>query len=403
MRHSQSNKIRIAVLENGLISTYTAREALMRQLVAHNFEVYVLTHVNQYCEKAREMGVQVINIGSANFNPFKISGYLFQMQAYLRKIQPDVCLTFSVRPAIWGNLISRLLNIPVITNITGTGPLFTSDSYTYKLIRKIYPFALRNTEKVFFQNSDDQNHFTRNGFVSAAKCQLIPGSGVDYRKFHPLDVDKSNKLFTFLYIGRLLKDKGVPEFIEAARIIRDRYPNVRFKIIGPLWKQNLKSNMISPTTVDGWVKEGTIEYLGEKTDVRIDIAQADCIVLPSHREGISNVLLEASSMERPCIATDVPGCREIIEHGKTGFLCKLKNPDDLALQMSKMMSLATEVREEMGKLAREKIIREFDKQIVLKRYFEEIDEILLKKHYPVYSLHQFPGKAYQSVQFPKAV
>lgn len=397
------NKIRIAVLENGLISTYTAREGLMRQLVAQDFEVYVLTQANQYCHRAEQMGVQVIDIGSANFNPMKISGYLFHLQSCLRKIKPDLCLTFSIRPAIWGNLISRILNIPVITNITGTGPLFTSDSFAYKIIRKIYPLALSRTEKVFFQNTDDRNQFTDLGLVSPEKCGLIPGSGIDHHKFHPVEVEKPDDRFTFLYIGRLLKDKGVPEFIEATRLMKSLHTGVTFKIIGPIWEQNLKSNMITKAEVNAWVEKGLVEYLGEKADVRADIALADCVVLPSHREGTSNVLLEASAMERPCIATDVPGCREIIEHGETGFLCKLKDPADLARQMSLMLSLNEDSRVAMGKAARQKVVREFDKQIVINRYFEEIDEILFKKYYPVYDMQHHLPQGAASLQYPKAV
>jgi len=380
-----SDRIKIVVLENGLISTYTAREALMNKLVSLNYEVYVLTHTNQYCKKVEEMGIKVINIGSANFNPLKIGSYIFRLWQNLQKINPDLCLTFSVRPTIWGNLISRILGIPVITNITGTGPLFTSNSLAYRFIRTIYPLVLQKTETVFFQNSDDRDQFISNGFVSASKCRLIPGSGVDHQKFSPIQTDdKDINHFTFLYIGRLLKDKGVPEFVEAAKKVRAKHSQVKFKIIGPVWKQNSRANMISQNTVNSWVSNGIVEYEGEKNDVREDIALADCIVLPSHREGTSNVLLEASSMERPCIATDVPGCREIVEDGVTGFLCKLKDHDDLAIKMENLLSLKNDDIVKMGIAARHKVMREFDKQIVINHYLEAIDASLNRHAAEVY-------------------
>ncbi|MEO6868588.1 MAG: glycosyltransferase, partial [Ginsengibacter sp.] len=182
--------------------------------------------------------------------------------------------------------------------------------------------------------------------------------------------------FTFLFIGRLIKDKGVFEFIEAARKIKRDNPEIKFKIIGPLWRQSFKSNSLSEETINSWVKEEVVEYLGEKTDVRNDISMADCIVLPSYREGTSNVLLEASSMEKPCIASNVPGCKEVIDHGVSGYLCEVQNSPDLAEKMQAMFSLDPLARNEMGKMARQKMIREFDKKIVIERYLQEIKFIL---------------------------
>lgn len=373
MKSFQSGQLRIAVLENGLLSSYTAREALMKRLVSLGHEVYILTHTNENVQKVKDMGLHVIHVGSAKYNPLEILKYITHLRNRLRSIKPDVCLTFTVRPAIWGNLVAQMLNIPVITNITGTGPLLSSHSFIYKIIRIIYPFALRKTKTVFFQNEDDQRQFISRGFVDSSKCQLIPGSGIDVNKFRPVPVHKNEAdPFTFLFIGRLLKDKGVLEFIAAARIIKAANPAVKFRIVGPIWKQNVKSNTISSEQLNGWIEEGLIDYTGEKQDVRIELSQADCLVLPSHREGMSNVLLEAASMEKPCIATDVPGCREIIAHEKTGYLCKLQDPEDLALQMEKMLTLNLQERETMGKEGRKKVMREFDKEIVINHYLDEI-------------------------------
>lgn len=382
-----SDKIRIAVLENGLISTYTAREGLMKDLVSQGFDVYVLTHTNQFQNKAEALGINVVNIGSGNCNPISILKYLRNLYEAFKVIRPNVCLTFSIRPAIWGNLIARHFRIPVITNITGIGPLFSSKSSYYKLIRFIYPFALGKTKAVFFQNTDDRQEFIKHSFVSAQKSIMIPGSGVDYVKFAPRHAEiKKEKEFTFLFIGRLIKDKGVFEFIEAARKIKGLNPEIKFKIIGPLWRQSFKSNTISEETIHRWVKEEIIEYLGEKTDVRNDIATADCIVLPSYREGTSNVLLEASSMEKPCIASNVPGCKEVIDHNISGFLCEVQNSLDLAEKMRSMFSLESGIRNEMGKKARQKMIREFDKKIVIERYIQEIQYILSPTVNPVFSI-----------------
>ncbi len=370
-------KRKIVVMENGLISTYTVREGLMQELLNQDFEVYILTHTNQFKEEVENMGLKVIDVGSGNTSPLKIFTYIRKVYRCMKQIKPDICLTFSVRPAIWGNLVARALRIPVITNISGIGPLFSSKNIAYRFIRIIYPFALRKTRRVFFQNEEDRNIFISHKFVASHKTGRIAGSGVDSQKFFPIEpsanVDDS---FSFLYIGRLIRDKGILEFVEAAKRVKARHPQVIFKVIGPLWKQNLKSNLLTEDIINQWISEGTIQYLGEKKDVRDDIANSDCVVLPSYREGISNVLLESSAMERPCIASDVTGCREIIDHEITGLLCNVKDAEDLANKMERMYYLNPFQREEMGKKAREKVIREFDKKIVIAQYIEEINSIM---------------------------
>jgi glycosyltransferase involved in cell wall biosynthesis len=219
------------------------------------------------------------------------------------------------------------------------------------------------------------NLFIERKFVSPAIAERVPGSGVDYEKFRPIEVqEKAGNSFTFLFIGRLIKDKGIFEFVEAARMINEKYPNTVFNVIGPFWHQTLKSNTVSNADLQNWIQEGVINYLGEKKDVRQYIAEADCIVLPSYREGTSNILLEAASMEKPAITANVTGCKEVVEDGVTGFLCRVKDGGDLANKMEKMLFLSTEERTEMGKKARQKIIKEFDKQIVVEAYLKAIKE-----------------------------
>jgi glycosyltransferase involved in cell wall biosynthesis len=185
----------------------------------------------------------------------------------------------------------------------------------------------------------------------------------------------TDKDFVFVFVGRLVKDKGIGEYVEAARLLKNELPGASFQVLGPQWLQNLKGNTVTQAELDGWLKEGIITYLGEAADVRPYIAAADCIVLPSYREGTSNVLLEASSMERPCITCNVTGCREIVDDGVTGFLCEVKNAGDLAATMKKMALLSTEKRIDMGKKARQKVIREFDKQIVIDAYLNALEKL----------------------------
>jgi glycosyltransferase involved in cell wall biosynthesis len=181
--------------------------------------------------------------------------------------------------------------------------------------------------------------------------------------------------FSFLFIGRLVKDKGILEYVEAARLLKKQLPGVVCKVLGPLWTQNLKGNTVTQQELDSWIGEGVIEYLGETADVRPYIAAADSVVLPSYREGTSNILLEASSMERPCITCNTTGCREIVADGETGFLCKVADASDLADKMAAMANLTGAVRQSMGKKAREKVTREYNKQIVVDAYIRAIERV----------------------------
>jgi glycosyltransferase involved in cell wall biosynthesis len=366
---------KIAVIENGLISTYTMREGLMLWLIHEGCEVYILTHTNSFVSQVEKMGLKVVNVGSGNLNPVKVSKYIYNIRRALKRIKPDVCLTFSIRPAIWGNIITRELKIPTITNITGIGPLFNSKSFVYRTARSMYKKALNKTKKVFFQNYDDMNLFLERKFVTASVAERIPGSGIDYNKFKPVILkEKDPDTFIFLFIGRLIKDKGIFEYINAARYIRKKFPNTVFNVIGPFWTQNLKRNTITQSQLQNWIDEGVIDYLGEKKDVRKFISEADCVVLPSYREGTSNTLLEAGSMGKPAITTDTTGCREIVTDKVTGFLCRVKDELDLAAKMEQMILLSEEERNEMGKKARIKIIKEYDKKIVIDAYLKAIRE-----------------------------
>jgi glycosyltransferase involved in cell wall biosynthesis len=324
------------------------------------------------------LGFDVFDVGSSAQSPLGILKYISVLRKAIRRSKADICLTFTIRPAIWGNFVTRSLGIPTITNITGVGPLFASNSLTYRMARKLYRIALKRTRTIFFQNRDDQSLFVKHKFTTLRGSSLIPGSGVDHELFSPRPCTAPDGKFVFLYIARLLKDKGICEYVDAARMVRKEFPHVHFIVVGPYWHQNLKENTITAAQVDSWVREGTIEYKGELSDVRDVIAGCHCLVLPSYREGTSNVLLEAGSMEKPCITCDTPGCREIVMDKVTGYLCKVADAEDLADKMRDMIVLSEESRLEMGKAARQKVIKEFDKKIVVNIYLNAIAMCLEK-------------------------
>lgn len=365
----------IAIIENNIIATNTIRKALVLHLIEAGYKVFILTTGStDALLAAQKNGFNVIDVKASTQHPLDILKYLFNLNKALKSIRPAVVLTFTIRPAVWGNIITRFRKIPTITNITGIGPLFDRNNLAYKAARMLYRFVLKKTAHVFFQNYDDMNIFTSKGYVPIERAERIPGSGVDATYYSPIEVQENNN-FTFLFISRLVKDKGINEYVEAAGMLNQQLPGCRFKIIGPLWNQNLKDNTITLKDVERWKKEGVVNYLGEKEDVRPYIAGADCIVLPSYREGTSNVLLEASAMERPSVTCDTTGCREIVEDGVTGFLCRPRNAADLAEKMRKMYQADRNSRLLMGRNARKKVLREFSKQQVIDAYLRAIENV----------------------------
>lgn len=374
-------KCKIAVIENNIIATNTIRSSLMEALRAHGHEVILLTGgTKNELVRAQNKGFGIFNVESSSQNPVSVFRYMRNIKLALRKSQATLCLTFTIRPAIWGNIVASSLKIPTITNITGIGPLLTKNSLTYFIARLLYKFVLRRTEKIFFQNNDDMRIFIDKGYAKPEVSERIPGSGVDSDFYSPrtLTVHKNNKKFKFLFVSRLVIDKGIIEYVNAARVLKSQL-NAEFQILGPLWVQNLKKNTISAEILKSWQSENTITYLGDTNDVRNFMCDADCIVLPSYREGMSNVLLEASSMARPCISTFTTGCQDIIEDGRTGYLCRVRDVEDLINKMRKMYHLPLPLREKMGKRGREKVIQEFSKKFVIDAYLKAISGILEKK------------------------
>jgi glycosyltransferase involved in cell wall biosynthesis len=293
--------------------------------------------------------------------------------------RPDLYLGYTVKPNVYGSLAAGMLGIPVINNIAGLGAIFIRGGLLVRLVRWLYKTSLKRSSKVFFQNNDDRQLFISGGLVNETIADLLPGSGIDLTRFAvtPLpSLPPANRKFRFLLIARMLRDKGVVEFVEAAKVVKGNYPDVEFALLGFLDVQNPAA--ISKEEVDSWVAEGSVTYLGVSDDVRAEIAAGDCIVLPSYREGTPRTLLEAAAMGRPIITTDAVGCREVVDDGQNGFLCKVRDSADLANKMESMLKLSPQERQEMGRKGREKMEREFDEAIVIQKYLNAIHA--LPKH-----------------------
>ena len=347
------------------------RAGLIRRLLAEGHRVVALSPPDGHVAALVAMGVEhvPIAIDSKGLSP---AGDLRLFAAYRRAlagIRPAAYLGWTIKPNVWGSLAAHSLGIPVINNISGLGTAFIKTGPLTHLVRWLYRTALARSATVFFQNRHDRDLFVGQRLVRAERTALLPGSGIDLVRFAPVE-GKENQPFSFLMVARLLRDKGVVEFADAARLVRAERPDVRFSLLGGLWSANRTA--IERATVEGWVGEGVLAWLGEADDVRPYLAAAGAVVLPSYREGMPRSLLEAAAMGRPLIATDVPGCTEIAREGENAFLCAARDARSLADAMLAMLALTPAERAEMGRRSRGIAEAEFDTAVVEDRYLEAI-------------------------------
>jgi glycosyltransferase involved in cell wall biosynthesis len=364
---------RIVIIENTFYTVLSLRMEIIQYLQSKSLEVYVLsTGDAQDKQELESYQVKVFDIGKLVSNPFSLLGFLYRIYKNLKEFKPEIVYTFTIRPNIFGSLVAGWMQIPTVSNITGIGPLFENQSFVYRIARGFYHFAMKKNQCIFFQNAMDMNLFLNHNYCLPQQAKLLPGSGVDVEKFAPIAVKKTSNDFVFLMISRLIKDKGVLEYVEAARKVKQKFPQAQFQLLGPFWTQNLKSNTITEENVQGWVDEQIIDYLGYTYDVRPFIAASDCIVLPSYREGNANVLMQGASMEKPLLASDVVGCNNLVVDGETGFLFVVKNVDDLADKMEKMLQLSNAERQTMGQKGRAFMKQHYNKTVVLEAYEAEL-------------------------------
>ncbi len=367
-----------------LISVNTAwnlvnfRAGLIRALVAQGHEVIAAAPDDKYAPRLAELGCRFVPLPMHNggTDPGRDAMLLWRFMRLFWRERPDVYLGYTVKPNVYGSLAARWLGIAVINNIAGLGAVFIKDGWLVRLVRGLYRVALARSAKVFFQNGDDRQLFIQGGLVRADVADLLPGSGIDLARFaaRPLmALNGGARKFRFLLIARMLWDKGVAEFVEAARLIHARWPQAECCLLGFVDVQNPAA--VSAAQMDIWVRQGLVKYLGVSDDVRAEIATADCIVLPSYREGTPRTLLEAAAIGRPIITTDAVGCREVVEDGQNGYLCKLRDASDLADKMQQMLSLPLAQRQQMADYGRRKMVREFDEQIVIQKYLDAIQNI----------------------------
>ncbi|HEX8644455.1 MAG TPA: glycosyltransferase family 4 protein [Allosphingosinicella sp.] len=370
----------IAISINASWNIVNFRSGLVGALRAEGYRVAALSPPDPWAPRLAGIGAEhvAVPMDSAGVSPLRDLALLARYRRVLKRLRPAVFLGYTAKPNIWGTLAAQSLGIPVINNVSGLGTAFIREGLLTRIVTGLYRAAFRRSATVFFQNEEDRDLFVSRRIVAPEKAALLPGSGIDLERFAPRPDERAGDgSFAFLMVARLLWDKGVREYVEAARLLRAEFPHARFRLLGFLDAVNRTA--VPRAEVDAWVAEGLIDYLGDAEDVRPFLAAADCVVLPSYREGLPRVLLEAAAMARPLIATDVPGCRDVAEEGVTGFVCAARDPASLAAAMRRMLLLSAHEREAMGAAGRARVEAAFDERIVVRRYLEAIEAALSRR------------------------
>jgi glycosyltransferase involved in cell wall biosynthesis len=365
-----SPRPRVAISINTAWNIANFRAGLIAALIAEGYDVVAIAPPDGHVHRLEAMGCRFIPLPMDNkgTNPAKDAALFLRYLSILRQERPVAYLGYTIKPNVYGSLAAQRLGIPVINNVSGLGTAFIRDTWLTKVVKRLYRTAFAGSHCVFFQNGEDRGLLVSADIVAAERARVVPGSGIDLDRFAPAvsEPAASDDACRFLLIARLVFDKGVREYVEAARIARAARPQARFDMLGFLDVENRTA--VTRDEVDRWVTDGVIDYLGDADDVRPYIAAADCAVLPSYREGTPRTLLEAAAMAKPIVTTDVPGCREVIEDGKTGFLCRVHDAEDLAAKMIAMFDMGAERRQLMGLAGRAKMERQFDERLVIEAY-----------------------------------
>jgi glycosyltransferase involved in cell wall biosynthesis len=367
-------KVMIAL--NSTWNLINFRSGLMQRLINEGYELIAVSPEDDYVDALKTLGCEYlpIRLKSKSKNIAHELKLIIEIYRLLKLKKPDVVLSYTIKPNLYFSFACHLLSIPIINTVTGLGTAYLKDNWLNKLVSLGYKQAFKKSKKVFFQNEADLNFFLSKGLVSSKVSAIIPGSGINLQKFAPSHrLRLVSHVFQFLFLGRILYDKGVIELVAATRLLREKGYVFQTAILGFLDPNNQRA--VTSSQMRQWIDMGDVQYLGETDDIRPFVSRADCVVLPSYREGISRALLEAAAMAKPIIATNVPGCSEVVEDGYNGYLCQIKDPIDLALKMEKILLHDYAKIDDLGRNGRNKVERTFSENIVIDKYLDVIKTI----------------------------
>lgn len=369
----EKKKGTIVLIGNHHIVIYNFRRELIQRLISENYRVVVLMPCTKESEKIRALGCELIDIpvDRRGMNPLRDGILFIRYIKTIKKLRPSAVLTYTIKPNIYGCMACRLLHIPYICTITGVGKGVEQGGILTRLIFILYRVAMKNVHSIFFQNSQDKMLFEKRN-VGQKRYRLVSGSGVNLETFSIKPYPNESENIRFLFVARIDKLKGINEYLEAATVIKKKYPFTEFHILG-FWQEDYK------VEIDTLVKQGIITYEGMQDDVIPFMTQSQCLIHPSYLEGMSNACLEAAAIGRPIIASNISGCRECVEDGVTGYLFSPGNVKELIEKIEKFIALPYNDKKRMGELGRKKMETEFSREQVVNAYMEELKNIVSRE------------------------
>lgn len=365
--HGKSNK-RILVLANNDVGLYRFRKDLLAALLGAGHEVYISLPNGDFVPELVQLGCRFIDtpIERRGTNPIHDSKLFHQYRAVLKEVKPDLVLTYTIKPNIYGGLACRMAHIPYAVNITGLGSAIENGGWLKKFVLALYKPALKGAKVIFFENAGNRDTLAATGVVPKGRDVVLNGAGVNLEDY-PYQPYPQEGPVRFLFVGRVMHEKGVDELFAAAKRMKQEYGDgVEFHFVGS-FEESYKSVM------DELEKAGVVKYHGYQSDMKPFYAMANCIVLPSYHEGMSNVLLEAAASGRPLITSDIPGCREAVENNASGYLCPAKDVDALYNAMQRFVGLPESWRSEMGRCGRERMAQKFSKTAVVAKTIKHLE------------------------------
>ncbi len=360
---------RVLFLVNHDIVIYNFRLELVERLLKDGHEVWISSPYGERIDDLKALGCHYVeaDISRHGMNPVAELKLLNHYKKIIKDIKPDMVFSYTIKPNIYGAMACKSLKVPCIANITGLGTAVENGGTAQKVSVILYKMAFPKIQRVFFQNEENRQFFVDKK-IALGKHRMLPGSGVNLHRFAPLEYP-SDETIEFAFIARIMKEKGIDNYLEAARVIKAKYPNAVFHVCG-----------FCEAEYDGklqdYIDDGSVIYHGLVRDVREIHKVVHCVIHPTYYpEGLSNVLLEACASARPIITTDRSGCREVIDDGVNGFIVKQKDTEDLINQIEKFVALPYEKKESMGLAGRAKVGKEFDRQIVVEAYVRELEKV----------------------------
>jgi len=362
--------MKILILANNETGLYRFRKELIKELVQSEYQVFVSLPLDKMQKDIEDLGCKTIPIKleRRGTNPIKDSKLLLQYIRLILRLKPDVVLTYTIKPNIYGGIACRLCNIPYIVNITGLGTAIENDGLLSKLLLVMYKIALKNASQVFFQNKNNKEFFNSKSILKGGK--LIPGSGVNLEENIFETYPEEKEALSFLFVGRIMRDKGIEEFLTCAEITKKHHPGIRFSLVGGYDDKSYQAR------IEQLEELGIISTYGEQKDVHSFMKKHHAVILPSYHEGLSNVLLEASATGRPVLTTNIPGCSETFEEAVSGYGCEPRSAESLVQIVEKFIHLPYNDKERMGIRAREYVQSRFDRRLIIDEYMREINTII---------------------------